>query len=389
LPQYGVVAMKYLPLIWSGIWRKRGRTVLIFLQVVVAFSLFGVLQGLKTGVEHAIARARADLLIVHSRSGFGSSSLPLGMLEQIRTLPGVKEAIPVDLSLGIYQNVNQKIGIVAIRPDPGWLSAFTFSVPPAYLKTFQATRTGALVRTGLVKKYGWKVGDRIPLITGETQRDGSNTWTFDVVGTYTDSDIGGGIDTILIHYDYWNEARLSGKDTVQHFNVAVRDPKKAAMIADEIDQRFANSSDETRSESIREMAQMSLQSIGDFDFLIRAVVGAVLVALLFATATMMIQSVRERIPEIGVLKTVGFTAVGVFLLILSEALVVCIAAAGCGLALATLAFPYGSRFFHGISMPWTIVVIGLGFAVLVALISAAGAAAMAARLQVAVALAEQ
>lgn len=381
--------MKYLPLVWAGIWRKRGRTVLVFLQVVVAFSLFGVLQGLKTGVEHAIGLARADLLIVHGRSGFGSSSLPLGMLEQIRALPGVKEAIPVDLSVGIYRNVNQKVGVVAIRPDNGWLSAFTFTVPPAYLKALEATRTGALVRVALAKKYGWKIGDRIPLLTGEMQRDGSATWTFDVVGTYTDSDIGGGTDTILVNYDYWNEARLSGKDTVQHFNVAVADPNMAATVADKIDRHFANSSEETRSESIREMAQMNLQSIGDFDFLIRAVVGAVLVALLFATATMMIQSVRERIPEIGVLKTVGFTDANVFILVLSEALVVCIVAATCGLALATLAFPYGSAFFHGICMPWSIVAIGLGSAVLVALISAGGAAALAARLQVAAALAEQ
>ena len=75
--------MRFLPLIWSGIWRKPGRTILIFLQVSVAFALFGVLQGLKSGVEHLIAEARADLLIVHSRVGFFAASLPLGMLEQI------------------------------------------------------------------------------------------------------------------------------------------------------------------------------------------------------------------------------------------------------------------------------------------------------------------
>lgn len=80
--------MKYLPLIWSGTWRKRGRTILIFLQVAVAFTLFGVLQGLKTGVDHAIAASRADLLLVYSRLSFGMP-LPIGMLEQIRSVPGV------------------------------------------------------------------------------------------------------------------------------------------------------------------------------------------------------------------------------------------------------------------------------------------------------------
>src|SRR5487761_928432 len=124
--------MKYLPLVWSGIWRKRGRTILIFLQVAVAFSLFGVLQGLKTGVDHAIAAARADLLIVHSRLSW-AVPLPLGLLGQIGSVPGVTEVIPVDLSLGTYQNARQQVGIVAVRPDKGWLSAFTYTISPAYV----------------------------------------------------------------------------------------------------------------------------------------------------------------------------------------------------------------------------------------------------------------
>jgi putative ABC transport system permease protein len=362
--------------------------VLIFLQVAVAFTLFGVLQGLKTGVEHAIAAARADLLIVHSRLSFGVP-LPLGMLEQIRTVPGVKEAIPVDLALATYQNPNQKVGLVAIRPDKGWLTAFTYSISPAYVKAFRATRTGVLVRAELAKKYGWKVGDRIPLMTGSPQKDGSTVWTFDDVWTFKDSDIGGGDSNVLINYDYWNEARASGKDTVNHFNVAIADPQAAARMSDAIDARFANSPNETRSESIREMAQESLQSIGDLEFLIRAVVAAVLAALLFATATMMTQSVRERTPEIAVLKTVGFTDRVVFALTLAESAVLCVTAGAVGLATATLAFPYASKFVHGLSMPWIIVAVGLGSALIVALISAAVPALLAARLEVAVALAER
>ncbi|HEX8755074.1 MAG TPA: hypothetical protein VF745_01950 [Steroidobacteraceae bacterium] len=124
--------MKYLPLVWAGIWRKRGRTVLIFLQVAVAFTLFGVLQGLKTGVDHAIAAARADLLIVHSRLSW-AEPLPLEILGQIGSVPGVKEVIPVDLALGTYRNANQQVGIVAVRPDKGWLSAFTYTISPAYV----------------------------------------------------------------------------------------------------------------------------------------------------------------------------------------------------------------------------------------------------------------
>jgi putative ABC transport system permease protein len=380
--------MKYLPLIWSGIWRKPGRSILIFLQVAVAFTLFGVLQGLKTGVDHAIAAARADLLIVHSRLSFGVP-LPIGLLEQIRSVPGVREAIPVDLSVATYQNPNQHVGLVAIRPDKGWLSAFTFTIAPAYVKAFRATRTGMLVRAGLAKKYGWKIGDRIPLMAMVAQRGGATVWTFDMVGTFTDSDIGGGDSNVLINYDYWNEARASGKDNVNHFNVEIADPHAAARMSDAIDARFANSPNETRTESIREMAQEGLQSIGDLEFLIRAVVAAVLAALLFATATMMTQSVRERTSEIAVLKTVGFTNRVVFALTLAESAVICVTAGGVGLAIATLAFPYASKFVHGLSMPLTIVLAGLVSALIVALISAAVPAALAARLEVATALADR
>lgn len=380
--------MKYLPLVWSGIWRKPGRSILIFLQVAVAFTLFGVLQGLKTGVDHAIAAARADLLIVHSRLSFGVP-LPVGLLEQIRSVPGVKEAIPVDLAPATYQNPDQHVGLVAIRPDKGWLSTFTYTIAPAYVKAFRATRTGILVRAELAKKYGWKIGDRIPLMTMVAQRDGATVWTFDMVGTFTDSDIGGGDSNVLINYDYWNEARASGKDTVNHFNVKIADPRAAAAMSDAIDARFANSPNETRTESIRELAQEGMQSIGDFEFLIRAVVAAVLAALLFATATMMTQSVRERTAEIAVLKTVGFTDRVVFALTLAESAVLCVTAGGVGLAIATLAFPYASKFVHGLSMPLVIVLAGLVSALIVALISAAVPAILAARLEVAAALAER
>ena len=380
--------MKYLPLIWMGLWRRRGRTILIFLQVAVAFTLFGVLQGLKTGAEHAVAVARADLLIVHSRLGFGIP-LPIGILEQIRSVPGVVEAVPVDLAPATYQNPNEQMVLVAIKPDSGWLSAFTYTISPAYVKAFRATRTGVLINQDLVKKYGWKVGDRIPLKTNVMQRSGSNDWTFDMVGTFSDSDIGGGGRNILVNYEYMNEARVSGRDNVTHFAVRIADPRAAAAMSDAIDARFANSSNETRSESVREMAQQNLQSIGDLEFLIRAVVAAVLAALLFATATMMMQSVRERTSEIAVLKTVGFTNGAVLALLLAESAVICVAAGGTGLALATLAFPYASTFVHGISMPWIIIRLGLVAALAVALISAAVPAALAARLEIATALAER
>ena len=380
--------MKFLPLIWSGIWRKPGRTILIFLQVSVAFALFGVLQGLKTGVEHAVAAARADLLIVHSRQSYILQPLPLGLLDQIRSVPGVRVAIPVELTGAIYQKPTEWIGIVAVSPEDDWPSAFTYTIGPEYLAAFRKSRTAMLVRDTVTEKYGWKVGDHIPLIMTTTPlKNGSTDWAFDVVGTFTDSDVGGARYIVIISFPYFDEARAVGKRTVNHFNVAVSDPKLAVPVSDAIDRLFVNSSHETKTESLRELAQANVQRIGDFDFLLRAVVGAVLVALLFATTTMMIQSTRERTPELAVVKTLGFTDRAVFLLILAEALVIFLGGAALGLALATLTLPIAAKFVLGLSMPGVVVVIGLVSGALVALVSAAVPAALAARLRVATALA--
>jgi putative ABC transport system permease protein len=377
--------MKFLPLIWSGIWRKPGRAVLIFLQVCIAFALFGVLQGLKAGVEALVHAARADLLLVHGSLSM-ADALPLGLLEQIKSVPGVRVVAPVELFGAIYQNPNQKLGVVAIRPDEGWLDAFTFTIAPKHLAAFRETRTGAIIREGLAKKYGWKIGDHIPLKGTIARMDGSTDWAFDVVGSYTDSDAFGGVDTILINYAYFDEARLVGKGTVNHFNVAVADPKLAVTVAEGIDRRFANSSNETRTESLRELAQAELQSIGDLNFLIRAIVSAVLVALLFATATMMMQSIRERTPELAVLKTLGFSNAAIFLFVLGEALAIFTAAAACGLALALVVFPLASKIVPGMSMPAIVVALGMALAALVAVISAGIPAMLAARLNIAAAL---
>jgi putative ABC transport system permease protein len=361
--------------------------VLIFFQVSVAFALFGLLQGLKTGVDHAVAAARADLLIVHSRLSSFAVPLPSGMIEQIKSVPGVKLAVPVDIFFATYQKPTEGLGVVAISLVKDWPSAFTYTIAPDYLAALQELRTGALISDVLAKKYGWKVGDRIPLMSNTAQMSGSTNWTFDVVGTFSDSDIGGGRFIIVVNLAYLEEARALGKGTVQHFNVAISDPKQAVTVSDGIDRLFANSPQETKTESLQELAQANMQSIGDMNFLIRAIVGAALIALLFATATMMIQSVRERTLELAVLKTLGFTDRAVFLLILAEALLLCVVAAAFGLALATAILPLAARFILGLAMPKIVIVIGLGFAVLVALISAAVPAALAGRLKVATALA--
>jgi putative ABC transport system permease protein len=165
------------------------------------------------------------------------------------------------------------------------------------------------------------------------------------------------------------------------------DPKQVSAVAEAIDRAFANSSTETKTASLRENAQQQMQAIGDLNFVIRLIVTAVLVAVLFSTSTMMMQTIRERTPELAVLKTLGFTDRALFLLVVAEATMVCIAAALIGLAFATVVFPYAAKFVPGLSMPIVVVEVGVVGAFLVALISAALPASRAARLEVVDALA--
>jgi putative ABC transport system permease protein len=379
--------MKYLPLIWSGIWRKRGRTILIVLQISVAFALFGVLQGMKTGVDEAIAKTRADLLFV-TPSAIGGAPLPLAYIDRLRSIPGVRTVAFADGLLGTYQKPTEPVYVLAIESSTAWLTLLPemFKVLPRDLDALRNTRTGALISADIAKKYGWRIGDRIPLTSTTLQSNGSGDWVFDIVGTFTSHELGAG-GYIVANYAYLDEARRLYKSTVRNFYVAVSDPTQASAVADAIDRTFANSSGETKTSSLRENAQQLMQSIGDLSFVIRSVVSAVLVTLLFSNATMIMQSIRERTPELAVLKTLGFTDRAVFFLVLAEAIVVCMVAAVIGLALAAIAFPYAGKYVPGLSMPTVVVEIGLLAALGVALVSAAVPALLAARLEIVEALA--
>jgi putative ABC transport system permease protein len=379
--------VKYVPLIWSGIWRKPGRTVLILLQVCMAFALFGVLQGMKMGVDHAIAATRADVLFV-GPADFGGAPLPSAYLERIQALPGVKEVSFADGFLGTYQKPTQAVFALAIPPSDIWVTAVPtlFQIQPKDLEALARTRDGALITADIGKKYGWHIGDRIPLTSNTLKADGSGTWSFQIVGTVTDHEPGES-GLIVINYAYLDEARVLNKGTVRNFYAIIADPRQAASMSDTIDRVFANSANETRTASFRENAQQQMSSIGDLNFLIRSIISAVLVALLFSITTMMMQTMRERTAEFAVLKTVGFNGRALFLLVVAEGMVVCVLAALMGLALAMGVFPYAAKFIPGLSMPVTVIALGLFGAFLVALVSAALPASRAARLRVVDALA--
>jgi putative ABC transport system permease protein len=246
------------------------------------------------------------------------------------------------------------------------------------------TRNGALVGAGLAKAYGWKVGDTVPIRSLLwTNRDGTNTWPLKIVGLLAKGSGPG----MMVNYNYVDEGRTQSKGTTSFFLLKTVDPKRATQIGAAVDRLFANSPNETRSITPRQMAQSQFKQIGDIALVINAIVGAIFFALLFSVGAVMTQSMRERIPELAVLKTLGFTDGGVMLLLLAETLIFCLFCAGIGLGLAELAFPFIKQSIGFNAAAGPILFAGLGFAVALAVICGLPPALRARRLQIVDALA--
>jgi putative ABC transport system permease protein len=361
--------MKYLPLILAGLWRKPARTVFTFLSILVAFILFGILSAIDGGLAHQLEAARLDRLLVDTRFG---TPLPLAYLDRIAAIPGVTVVAPRQILVGYYQDPKTPFGIImtdrrfwSVRPE--------LNATKEQIDTLRKTRSGALISVFSAKRFGWKVGDRVPIISNTINTGGSHVWTFDIMGVIDDTDRPGKARYFISNYDYVDQGRVTKKGTVDRILVRIRDPNRATQISRAIDRMFANSDAPTRTGSEKSERQSDIRSIGDIGFFTRAVVAAVLFMLLFLTGNTMMQSTRERIPEFAVLKTLGYSDGGVLALVLAESVILCLLAAGAGLILAKFGIPrigdVSPDLGQLLLMPWSALLTGLGFALTVAIIA--------------------
>jgi putative ABC transport system permease protein len=381
--------MKYLPLIWSGIWRRRGRAVLMLLQIVIAFALFGVLQGVSSGTKQAIAATHGNRLYVASKVS-ASDTLPISLLEQIRSIPGVRAVSPRAVFLGVYMTPEQRMPVIAVDVEPFLRIYGEMSVSPATAaSTLKSMPAGALVGSELVRLYGLKVGDRFALQSPVARRDGSRVWTFDVVGVYTARGLFGAPPptAVITNFSYVNGARADDADRSSMFIASVRDADEAGAVSLAIDNAFANSANETRTRVEGDLVSTQIQKTVDLDFIVRAVVAAAFFALLLSIGALMMRSLRERIPELAVLKAVGFSDQRILMLILAESVAFCVFAAAIGLAAGAALLPLARTFVGITRMPWIVVVGGLGCALGLAVIAGGVPALRGSRLQVVDALA--
>lgn len=363
--------MKYVPLVFAGLWRKPARTIFTGLAIIVVFVLLGILASIDAGSAHLLEAARLDRMLVDSRFG---APMPSSYGARILTVPGVVAVSAVTGLGGYYQNRKNSAGMMLVEPS-------FFDIRPEVgaskqqIDNMTHTPDGAIVCATLARTYGWRIGEKVPIATKTAQRNGSQVWTFDIVSIIPDIDAPGGARCMFANYRYFDDLRSADKGLVRRFLVRINNPARSAATGHAIDKFFDNSSAPTRTSLEKADAQARVQEFGDISFLTRGVTGAVLFMLLFLTGNTMMQSVRERVREFGVLKTLGYSDLGLLTLVLSESLLLCAIAGGVGIAIVKIAFPFVQHAIVDFSLmplllPPLAAATGFGYVLLVAFLSA-------------------
>ncbi len=333
--------MKFLPLVWSNLKRKKVRTFFTLLSILVAFVLFGYLAAIRKAFSMGVDVVGVDrLLVVHKVSII--QPLPISYRERIAAMPGIEAVSFQSWFGGIYQDPKNFFGQMAVETDT-FLDLYPeFVLPEEQKKAWLADRTGAIVGRVTADRFGWKVGDRIPIqATIYRRKDGSRAWEFNLSGIYEGEKKGTDTSNFFFHYDYLKEASAGDIGWVGWYIIRIADPARSGEIAERIDTLFANSPAETKTQTEKAFAQSFANQIGDIGRIITAVLSAVFFTILLVAGNTMAQSVRERTGELAVLKTLGFTRGQVLAMVLLEACVISVLGGLLGLGFAWLAIQAG------------------------------------------------
>jgi putative ABC transport system permease protein len=329
--------MKFLHLVSAGLKRKKLRTALTFLSVMVAFMLFAFLGSIKAAFTGGVELAGQDRLMLRHKISF-IMTLPQSYYARIKGMEGVKAVCHNTWFGGVYQDKPENmIFTCPVVPEDLFEMFPEFIIKPEEKQAWLNTRIGAIVGRKSAERFGWKIGDRVPLksaIWG--QPAGMDQWEFEVVGIYDGAKKSTDTTGFYFRYDYFEEARQRDKGMVGWYSVKITDPDRAAEIAAKIDEEFANSPYETKTEAEAAFIQGFANQIGDIGAITMAVVGAVFFTILIVAGNTMAQSVRERTEELGVLKAIGFTNGRVLVLVLLESCWLAILGGLTGLGIAWL-----------------------------------------------------
>lgn len=334
--------MKYMHLIWAALFRRKSRTFLTLVSILAAFLLFGMLDATRAAFDSGDSVIGVDRLITTSRYSI-IQSLPASLQTRMEAIPGVKSVGYANWFGGIYQD--PKNFVLSFAVSDNYLDIYhEMELPAEQRKAYDNTRTGAIVGEALAKRFGWKVGDKIPLqSTIFPQRSGDKTWPFDIVGIYTPAKgaANGTDQQFFFHHKYFEDANAfhSVGTTVGWYVVKLTSADKADSVAKAIDALSANSDHETKTQTEQAFNASFAKQLGDIGLIVSAIMGAVFFTLILLTGNTMAQAVRERTNELAVLKTIGFSSQSVLGMVLAEGVLLLVLGGVLGLALAGVVVP--------------------------------------------------
>jgi putative ABC transport system permease protein len=331
--------MKFFPLLWSSLWRKKIRTIFTLLSVFVAFLLFGLLMTIRGAFSFGVDIAGIDrLVLIHKISLI--MPLPVSYLERLKAMEGVTMATHNTWFGGVYQDPSNFFAQIAVEPEPFMKLYPEYVLPPDQMKAWLDDRQGVIVGADLAKRFGWKIGDRIPIQGTIWLPKQGETWEFNVAGIY-DGEQGIDKTQFFFRYDYLDENRARGEGAVGWYIVKIADPSQAQQMGAKFDAMFANSSAETKTTTEKGFVEGFAKQVGDIGAIMVAILVAVLFTMLLVAANTMAQSVRERTSEMGVLKTLGFSNASILALILGESVLIAVLGGSLGLGLSWLIVQQG------------------------------------------------
>lgn len=376
--------MKFLPLFLAGFRRHKLRTALTLLSVLVAFLLFGYLAAIRNGFSAGVSVAGADRLVVRHRVSI-IQMLPASYEADIERIAGVVDATQATWFGGIYREPKNFFAQMPIDPDEYFAMYPELRLSNDQMEAWKRTRIGAVVGRKTADRFGWKVGDRIPIQgTVWLPKSGGTTWEFELVGIYDADDPAVDTTGFFFRHDYFDEMRTFGEGLVGWYLLRVSSPDRSAAVARAVDDLFANSPAETKTETEGAFVKAFADQVGDIGTIVMAILSAVFFTILLVVGNTIAQAVRERTPELGLLKAVGFSDTSVVALVLAEALTIVAIGGAAGLALAWAMVrggdPTGGALPAFFLRPMTFVWGGV-FIVLLALVAGAFPALTAMRLR--------
>jgi putative ABC transport system permease protein len=362
--------MKYASLVFANLFRKKVRLILTIGSFAVALFLFAFLAVVKDAFGRGADVAGADRLVVINRTSI-INTIPLSYRDKILRIPGVKYVTHNNWFGGVYKDEKNFFPQFVIDPENQRQVVPELIVPDDQWNAFVKDRQGAIAGAQTAKRFGWKIGDRIPI---KTTLYGGGAWEFNLVGIYHGKRPQDDETQFWFQWDYFEEKLPAGvKGQIGWYVLRVENPDESVRIAKAIDAEFANSPSETRTQTESAFAASWVKQFGNIQFLILSIGVVVFFTLLLVTGNTMAISVRERTSELAVFKAIGFSDRAVLFFVLAESLVIALIGGLLGLLLAVVAVPALAKALNGLLpalvLAPTVLALGLTVAIAVGIIS--------------------